>query len=822
MRILAGLRSFVLCLGLCLVGLVVCSFVLWSSVAFGGGRSSGSRSGLFLPGGGSLVGMRVASRARGGERHGGSRFRGSRVRSRRRLVRVGRHHGTGSPGVARGRGVVSGGVGLPMDSLVVPAAQLLDGGQQVVAAEEARLTDPEVVVEREESRTKFENLGAGEAEVLAGEVFPGLIDDLEGGPPRLSAGQEITSFQTDNIARVDLGGGKRGVIESAAPLATVNSVGQRVPLDLSLSDVGGAFEPVTAAVGVWIPKRLSEGVRLANVGVSLTPVNGSGLPVGGSEGTVDGASAFFANTQTDTDTVVKPTATGLEVDALLRAADSPTQLYFKVGLPQGAQLVQGGRGSAVKVVSGGQVIASIPVPGASDAAGVSVPVSMSVSGDTLVLTAGGSSGEYDYPIDVDPTVEAWTSLGLNWKFHNQSYGNSWWEFYTPYESVFGSGANKGYLLIAAANAHTAGQWGEFYYQTQRASQIYGVDTYTTDTSEGEALKHESETIETLLYIDSAKGVESTVAKLPVNGHAETKLCVEPCSSPKVETERQSNLVVFEQYAAASATYNPTSSEMSNASVNIVQEKGPSVSLNSTSEKLSGSPNLLYSGKWVSTKMGRYAVGASATDPGLGIWAEKWSSPSAPKWGNSRVLQEEERGYLSPCKGVQCEESASPIYLSEEALPEGEDTVQLQVEDPVGLSATATANVKIDNSAPHNITLTGLPSGNEIGEYEYHVKVKAVDGSGSTPSSGVKSIALTVDGREVGKPSGFCSPGPCTATGEWTINGAEFGDGEHELVVNATDNAGNVAKSEVSLQVYHAASVGLGPGSVNTRSGEYDL
>jgi hypothetical protein len=38
------------------------------------------------------------------------------------------------------------------------------------------------------------------------------------------------------------------------------SSGERVPVDLGLRDVRGAFEPVTPVVGVRIPKRLGEGV----------------------------------------------------------------------------------------------------------------------------------------------------------------------------------------------------------------------------------------------------------------------------------------------------------------------------------------------------------------------------------------------------------------------------------------------------------------------------------------------------------------------------------------------------------------------------------
>ncbi len=156
------------------------------------------------------------------------------------------------------------------------------------------------------------------------------------------------------------------------------------------------------------------------------------------------------------------------------------------------------------------------------------------------------------------------------------------------------------------------------------------------------------------------------------------------------------------------------------------------------------------------------------------------------------------------------------------MPEGEDKVEGKVEDATGLSATATGTVKIDDSPPHSMTVSGLGSGDEIGEAEYTVTAEATDGSGSTPSSGVASIAVAVDGREIGSPHGSCSLGPCTASGAWTINGGEFGAGEHKLTVTATDHAGNAASETFTLKVHHAAPMSLGPGSVGPQSGEFGL
>jgi hypothetical protein len=231
-----------------------------------------------------------------------------------------------------------------------------------------------------------------------------MIEEPAGGPPNLPAGESIVEYPAVNVARVDRGGGKHGVIESSAPMAVEPAQGQRVPVDLSLTDVGSAFEPKTALARIRVPKRLGDGVVLSGSGVSLTPVDAQGAPLTGSEGSVDGTTVFYANTQTDADTMVKPTTFGFNVDTQLRSENSPRQLDYKIGLPQGATLLQEKGEGAVRVVDVGETLAIIAPPMARDAEGTPVPVTMSVSEDVLSI-AVPSFAAYKLPIAVDPTVE---------------------------------------------------------------------------------------------------------------------------------------------------------------------------------------------------------------------------------------------------------------------------------------------------------------------------------------------------------------------------------------------------------------------------------
>ena len=161
----------------------------------------------------------------------------------------------GSPVAALGEAAASGeGSGASSSlggPLVTPGSPTQ--GEQAHAAEEAKLTNPNAVAEREASRTKFEGLDTEVATKLAGEAFPAVIDNPAGGPPKLPAGESIAGYPTDNAAQIELPEGKHGLIESMLPLAVETSPGQRVPVDLGLGEVGGAFEPKTPVVGVRVP-----------------------------------------------------------------------------------------------------------------------------------------------------------------------------------------------------------------------------------------------------------------------------------------------------------------------------------------------------------------------------------------------------------------------------------------------------------------------------------------------------------------------------------------------------------------------------------------
>jgi RHS repeat-associated protein len=713
--------------------------------------------------------------------------------------------GAGTPGAGVG--------GLLAGPLVVPGSPM--EGQQLRAAAEARRVNPAASAARYASASRFAHLSAAQAAALAREAFPGVLDDPAGGGPTLPAGESIVAYPTDRAARVDLGDGKHGVIESLAPIAVETSPGRRSPVDLSLADVAGGFEPSRPVIGVHIPKHVSEGVRLAGTGVSLTPVDESGSALGGAEGVVDGAGVLYANTQTDADTLVKPTTAGFAADTMLRSAESPQQLSYRVGMPAGARLVAEGNGAGqATVLDKGKVLATVSEPSAQDAAGTTVPVSMSASGDLLRLTVKHRAGEYQYPIAVDPDVVAADGqLGVL-----EGYYQSHWKVETsdhkegPFYFAEGSGSIEDYTKESSSLKRL--EFAAIAYEAPGDSSIEVAENLKAS---GSGAAHNAD-IESQLKITGKNGkVEAGVDAYPEHFSFENlRLCTtELCKATEPTSEMEGNRLSFEQIAKEVSDPYVEQTYLESATVKLDQTGKSTAAFDTTDPEVSGHPNALYgTERWVSPSSG-YVKGI-ATDPGIGVSEVKLTSTSAPKWGLAESFLYP--SHSGACQGVIClKEETTPESLA--SLPEGKDTVTFsarnEAEDEAE-AATASATVYVDSTIPHGISLTGLGSG-EIGEGAYTLKAEA-----SAADAGLKSLALIVDGREVGKAGGACSPGPCTGKAEWTVNGDEFGAGTHQLTVAATDRAGNVGSETYTLKVHHAEPLAIGPGAVDPQSGELSM
>jgi RHS repeat-associated protein len=206
----------------------------------------------------------------------------------------------------------------------------------------------------------------------------------------------IIRYRNDHTAVVRTPTGLE-VESSTAPLRVTSADGEKLPVDLDLIRGEDGIEPTNPVQPTVIGDHLDQGVDLTASGISLSLI-GSDAPaeiVGGSE-------AFYGEVATDTDAVATPRLDGVDLSALLRSADSPEELRYRVGLPLGARLVGEDGGAVIR--RGDAVIGRIPAVWARDAQGTPVPVTLAISGDELDLRIPHRGGSYAYPIFVDPVV----------------------------------------------------------------------------------------------------------------------------------------------------------------------------------------------------------------------------------------------------------------------------------------------------------------------------------------------------------------------------------------------------------------------------------
>ncbi len=658
------------------------------------------------------------------------------------------------------------------------------------------------------------------------EKFPAIVENEDGGPPPLAEGQRTIGFPSDFAMSVDLGGGTHALVESHAPLALESDEGKRTPLDLSLREVQGGFEPTVGLAAIRLPLRASEGASLTDSGVSLTPVTEKGSALGGANGVRDHASVFYGDTESasagtqDLSMLAKPTTYGFEMFSTLFSARSPEHLYFKVGLPEGATLEQGRPGEAL-IMNAGKALSVVLASSASDADGTAVPVVMSIaSSDTIELTVARKPGQYRYPLVVDPTLEDLTLM---------TYQDAAWVPASSNPSLFNDGEWGSDIELFPLSTYPANQFVAWQYETQGKSKIWFFEAESAEVD----LYSESET---LLEAWAPSGIRANSLLLdnntnkPLGSNAicaiESIVCVGTQGANK-------NMVRFVKYIlAAGGGYGAFDDALYKARVWISQEESPTVTFNTTSPTIEvkepngtivNRNNVLYPSnkEWIGPFTST-AFEMTAKDPGIGV---SFAEVDGNTWSRETFLLTTEKD----CKGVQCPQefkgkytyfTTTPGFTS--PMPSGEYSIQGRAEDPLALAGETHATVRVDALGPQAIKITNLPAGGQIGEGVYKIKVEATDGKTGEPSSGIASLKLGIDGAEAAEPLGSCAKGPCTVTAEWTINGGQLSAGPHVLTVLATDNAGNVEHQNFTIFVHHASPMAVGPGSLDPQSGNYSL
>jgi len=230
-------------------------------------------------------------------------------------------------------------------------------------------------------------------------AFPALAAPAPTGSPA-GAGDVVTAYVADNVARVEGPRGRR-VVVSTRPLRTLAPDGTSAPVDLTLtpSRSGALRAPANAPFDLRIPTAPAAGFTLgpdAAHRVHVTP-----LATDPTVSAVDaGNQLLAAGTHPGVDTLLRPTATGLASFEQITAADAPETYRCQLDLTPEQTLAQ--TGGIVSVSQAGREILTIAAPVAVGADGTPVPLELSTSGRIVTMTVHHRAAGVVYPVLADP------------------------------------------------------------------------------------------------------------------------------------------------------------------------------------------------------------------------------------------------------------------------------------------------------------------------------------------------------------------------------------------------------------------------------------
>jgi hypothetical protein len=310
---------------------------------------------------------------------------------------------------------------------------------------------------RLQSRSAFAGLGRDAALALATRVHPEVVSHTPWTALRGRAGSGVRYLSAHAAVLPERDGQPGGVLESTWPLRTRGGTGDEVPVDLTLRDVGGAFEPAAPLTPLSIPERLDRSIRLSGLGLGIRPGGDQSVT-----GTPAGNGVFYSNLAADTDLHVAPRPDGVELSLQLRSAQSPETFTTHVHLPAGASLAPPGQDGSVAIVKGTDRLGLITAPQAWDAENRPIPVSMTAGNGELVIRVAHRAGDWRYPLIVDP---AYLDDQRDWQT-NSSMRIGYWDPEVGDGTYFGWAIDGGFgrgLYIQSARGidypdRTLGEW----------------------------------------------------------------------------------------------------------------------------------------------------------------------------------------------------------------------------------------------------------------------------------------------------------------------------------------------------------------------------
>jgi tripartite motif-containing protein 71 len=666
------------------------------------------------------------------------------------------------------------------------------------------IESPAAAEEREESSDLYTGLAASEAEQLLATAFSSQLESLNEEPVKALSDASLIRPLGEGGALI-AEEGQTKLIEGTVPVLAPEGGGK---IDLSLEGDASGFEPANPLVDLHIPSTADEGIEVGEEGMTISQAGATGEANGR---IAEDFNVFYPEVHTDTDLLVTPTATGVELFNQLRSDESPETLRFHLDLPEGA-LLRSSAHAAEVIAADGSKLATIPPPSAVDAQGSEVPVQMRAEGDSLVLDVIRTPGQFAYPILVDPIIQEW--YYQNWyQGYNLQALQPWpagpwrWETSEGASSsyVYGStkcitsscwGSGRG-LYMATPNGNIpANRWGQWYYAAPNPDTYLGnawIAPFWVDD-------HGNCPISTYGQPYNYVGMYNETSYNRVLNNEARK----PNDFTGLETNSWGRSLVIGM-GNSSAISIPCWRDVMVGGARIWLEDYGRPTLTTTS-----------SGEWMDTTPIRLNV--SATDAGLGV--QRFRAKATNASGGT-----EEWWTTNSCTGLyeaRCPEtwnltegSQPKLNIWPEVLPEGVDKLTVTAYD-AAWKPSYTDNemtVRIDHSGPtveFSGTLTEQEAlGTERNQYKLHLVILDGDPEAKQEEhperirSGLVRAELETDGQLNAIVTPKCAGEPdCGYQGtvQFPEEGKELSPGQHTFKVRAKDALGHVTTKELKFTI----------------------
>lgn len=297
----------------------------------------------------------------------------------------------------------------------------------------------------------------------------------------MRSGESVVRVLNRTSALVSDGAGKRGVLDSSVPLEGQTPGGQSALLDLRLARDGSSWVPNSALGGLRLPDNATGEASFSSLGISVHVAGAAHA----SAQIVQGK-AFYPNVAKDTDLVLRPTPTGVEVSLVLRSPASPTDISLVFSLPAGDTVRNSGPLDAsptpvgtTEVMQGAKRALSITPSTAVDAQGKEVPVTSTIGGSDRLVLHVGATHDVAWPVLVDPTMGVYDPYGQN----TPALFSSQWQFYSN-NAGYSADTHSNALFVYDNGGHTYNyaDYGEWVRYARPGAFIYRVDE--TNASSG--------------------------------------------------------------------------------------------------------------------------------------------------------------------------------------------------------------------------------------------------------------------------------------------------------------------------------------------------